>query len=93
MYGSSGKAWRTSHELFLGIERAHRSLQKKRTNPREPPRSIVVKFSSFQAKSKKAAYMRLGKRRKSSSNETNRHLAFCLSEFTGEHDNHNHYDS
>lgn len=34
--------------------------------------------------------MRLGKRRKSSSNETNRHLARCLLEFTGEHDQHIH---
>ncbi len=34
----------------LGIERAHRSLQRKPTNPMDPPRSIIVKFSSFQIK-------------------------------------------
>lgn len=34
----------------LGIERAHRSLQRKPTNPMDSPRSIVVKFSSFQIK-------------------------------------------
>uniref|UniRef100_A0A667WUH6 L1 transposable element RRM domain-containing protein n=1 Tax=Myripristis murdjan TaxID=586833 RepID=A0A667WUH6_9TELE len=37
-------------EFNLGIERAHRSLQKKPTNPTDSSRSIVVSFSSFQVK-------------------------------------------
>ncbi len=37
-------------KLNLGIERAHRSLQKKPTNQLDPPRSIVAKFSSFRIK-------------------------------------------
>lgn len=39
-----------SPDFDLGIERAHRSLQKKPTNPMDTLKSIVVKFSSFRIK-------------------------------------------